>query len=160
VDRGLPTTWVPLVLVVMSVVYAATAYPAGRLSDRMSRTSLLALGMAALVVADVLLAFASGLSLLFAGIAIWGLHMGLTQGILARLITDVAPEKYRGTAFGVFNLASGAGLLLASGIAGWLWDRHGPAAAFWAGAGVALLATATTLAYGAVAPGKHRLEYL
>jgi MFS family permease len=155
VDRGLPTTWVPLVLVVMSVVYAATAYPAGRLSDRMSRTSLLALGMVALVVADVLLAFASGLGLLFAGIAIWGLHMGLTQGILARLITDVAPKQYRGTAFGVFNLASGAGLLLASGIAGWLWDRHGPAASFWAGAGVALLATATTLAYGAVAPGKR-----
>ncbi|MEY2855217.1 MAG: hypothetical protein RL030_2349 [Pseudomonadota bacterium] len=159
VDKGLPTMYVPLVLVVMSVVYAATAWPAGRLSDQMSRTTLLALGMAAMVVADVLLALAGGYTLLFAGIAVWGLHMGLTQGILASLITDVAPERYRGTAFGVFNLASGVGLLVASGMAGWLWDRHGAAAAFWAGAGVALLATVTTLVFSVAAPVKRRLGY-
>jgi MFS family permease len=155
VDRGLPTTFVPLVLVVMSLVYSATAWPAGHLSDRMSRTTLLALGMLALVAADVLLALANGYTLLFAGIALWGLHMGLTQGILASLITDVAPERYRGTAFGVFNLASGAGLLLASGVAGWLWDQHGAATTFWAGAGVALAAAATTLAFSVRAPAKR-----
>lgn len=144
-DRGLPVTYIPLVLVVMSGVYAATAYPAGRLSDRVSRKTLLALGMAALAAADLALALTEGYAWLFAGIALWGLHMGLTQGILASLITDVAPAAYRGTAFGVFNLVSGAGLLAASGMAGWLWDRHGAASTFWVGAGVAALAAAMAL---------------
>jgi MFS family permease len=138
---GLPVTWVPLVLVVMSVVYAASAYPAGRWSDRGSRRGLLAAGMAVLVAADLALAWADGLPLVFAGIALWGLHLGLTQGILATLVADVAPERYRGTAFGMINLVSGAGLLLASGVAGLLWDLFGAAAAFHAGAAFALLAT-------------------
>lgn len=146
-DRGLPTTFVPLVLVVMSLVYAATAYPAGRLSDRVSRYTLLTLGMAALAAADVALALANGYTLLFAGIALWGLHMGLTQGVLASLIADVAPVAYRGTAFGMFNLASGAGLLVASGVAGWLWDRHGASLAFWVGAGIALAAACMSMAF-------------
>ncbi len=141
-ERQLPLAYVPLVLVVMSVVYALSAYPAGRLSDRLSRWWLLAIGMAVLVIADIALALADGYPLLFAGIALWGLHMGLTQGILATLIADVAPDAYRGTAFGMFNLLSGAGLLGASVLAGWLWDRHGPAMTFWVGAGIALLATA------------------
>jgi MFS family permease len=140
-ERHLPLTFIPLVLVVMSVVYTLTSYPVGRLSDRMSRTTLLAFGMLALAAADVALASADGYGLLFAGIALWGLHMGLTQGILATLIADVAPAEYRGTAFGMFNLLSGAGLLGASGLAGWLWDRHGPAATFWVGAAIALAAT-------------------
>jgi MFS family permease len=84
---------------------------------------------------------ADGDALLFAGIALWGLHMGMTQGLLATLIADVSPLAYRGTAFGVFNLLSGAGLLAASALAGWLWDHHGPATTFWAGAALALLAT-------------------
>lgn len=148
-DRGLPTTYIPLVLVVMSLVYTATAYPAGHLSDCIPRKLLLALGMAALVAADVALALASGYGLLFAGIALWGLHMGLTQGILASLITDAAPAAYRGTAFGVFNLVSGGGLLVASGLAGWLWDRHGAPVTFWAGAGLALVATVMSVTYSA-----------
>ncbi len=141
-ERQLPLALVPLVLVVMSVVYALSAYPIGRLADRLSRWWLLAIGMAVLAIADIALALADGYPLLFAGIALWGLHMGLTQGILATLIADVAPDAYRGTAFGMFNLLSGAGLLAASVLAGWLWDHHGPAATFWAGAGIALLATA------------------
>jgi len=145
-ERGLPLTYVPLVLVVMSVVYTLTAYPAGRLSDRVSRPKVLAIGMAVLVLADVALALADGYPLLFAGIALWGLHLGLTQGILASLIADVAPDAYRGTAFGVFNLLSGAALLLASVGAGWLWDRHGAPAAFWAGAAVAVVGMLAALA--------------
>ncbi len=140
-ERHLPLTFIPLVLVVMSIVYSLTSYPVGRLSDRMSRTTLLALGMLALAAADVALASADGNGLLFTGIALWGLHMGLTQGILATLITDVAPTQYRATAFGMFNLLSGAGLLAASALAGWLWDRQGPAATFWAGALIALVST-------------------
>lgn len=153
-DRGVPVTYIPLVLVVMSLVYTATAYPAGHLSDRVSRKVLLALGMAALVAADVALALAHGYGPLFAGIALWGLHMGLTQGILASLITDVAPARYRGTAFGVFNLISGGGLLVASGLAGWLWDRHGAPVTFWVGAGLALVATVMSLIYSAQSGAK------
>lgn len=143
-DRGLPVAWVPLVLVVMSAVYALTAYPAGHLSDRMSRSGLLTLGMMVLVLADIALALADGLGLLFIGIALWGLHMGLTQGILASMVADVAPQQYRGTAFGVFNLVSGGGLLIASAAAGGLWDAFGPPSTFWMGAVVAGIATVAT----------------
>ena len=139
-ERSLPLTYVPLVLVVMSIVYTLSAYPVGRLSDRVRRTTLLALGMLVLAVADVVLAAANGYGVLFAGIALWGLHMGMTQGVLTTLIADVSPERYRGTAFGVFNLLSGAGLLGASALAGWLWERHGPSATFLAGAILALVA--------------------
>lgn len=138
-DIGIAITWVPLVMVVMSVVYASTAYPAGKLSDRMSRTLLLAVGMMVLVLADVVLAMTQSPATLFAGVALWGLHMGLTQGILASMIADVAPADHRGTAFGVFNLVSGLALLAASVLAGALWDLHGPAWTFWTGAGCALL---------------------
>lgn len=140
-ERGLGITWVPLVLVVMSAVYALSAYPAGVLSDRFPRHWLLGAGMATLIFANVALAVASGYELLFLGIALWGMHMGLTQGLLASLIVDTAPSEYRGTAFGMFNLCSGVGLLLASAMAGWLWDRSGPAATFWLGACTATLAT-------------------
>lgn len=141
-ERGLPLTAIPLVLVVMSVAYALSAYPVGQLSDRISRWRLLVAGMVVLAVADVVIALASGWPLLFTGIALWGLHMGMTQGLLATLIADVAPDAHRGTAFGAFNLLSGAGLLVASVLAGWLWDAHGPAATFWAGA---VLASAAAL---------------
>jgi MFS family permease len=152
-ERHVPLKFIPLVLVVMSVVYTLTAYPVGRLSDRVSRTTLLALGMLALVAADAVLALANGDGLLFLGIALWGLHMGMTQGLLATLIADVSPVAYRGTAFGVFNLMSGAGLLAASALAGWLWDRHGPPATFWAGASLALIAAVwTMLARNSLAP--------
>lgn len=138
-DVGIAVTWVPLVLVVMSVVYALSAYPAGLLSDRMPRTWLLAIGMAILVLADVVLAMSRGPAMLFVGVALWGLHMGLTQGIVASMIADVAPPEHRGTAFGVFNLVSGMALLAASVLAGALWDLRGPAWTFSIGAGFALL---------------------
>ena len=144
-ERGLPLTAIPLVLVVMSVVYTLTAYPIGHLSDRVSRTLLLAIGLLVLAVADVVLGLADGFAGLFVGIGLWGLHMGLTQGLLAAMIADVAPAAHRGTAFGLFNLLSGAGLLGASILAGWLWDRHGPPATFFSGAALALAAAAGTL---------------
>lgn len=139
-DVGVAVTWVPLVLVVMSVVYALTAYPAGLLSDRMPRARLLGIGMLVLVLADAVLAIARSPALLFLGVAAWGLHLGLTQGIVASMIADVAPAEHRGTAFGVFNLVSGIAVLAASVLAGALWDLHGPAWTFWTGAGCALLA--------------------
>jgi len=132
---GLGLTWVPLVMVVMSLVYSLSAYPAGALADRMNRRTLLALGFAVLILADLVLAFADGVGAVMAGVALWGLHMGLTQGLLATLIADASPAALRASAFGIFNFASGIVLLIASVVAGALWDMIGPAATFLAGAG-------------------------
>lgn len=144
-DRGLSLTFVPMVLVVMSVVYALSAYPAGKLSDRLPREHVLAMGMGVLVLADVALAMAGGEVLLFVGIALWGLHMGLTQGVLASLVADRVPAAYRATAFGMFNLISGIALLVASGMAGALWQYVAPTATFWAGALVAAVSAVLCL---------------
>jgi MFS family permease len=131
---GLAVTFVPLVLVVMNTAYAASAYPAGVWSDRAGRRVVLLAGVAVLVLADVVLATASGIWFVMLGIALWGLHMGLTQGLLATMVTDTAPATLRGTAFGVFNLVSGVAMLAASVLAGLLWDRFGPTGTFAAGA--------------------------
>jgi MFS family permease len=142
---GLSIAWVPLVLIVMNLVYSAGAYPFGRLADTVSHRKLLAAGLAVLVAADLALAAANQGPLLWAGIVLWGLHMALTQGLLATMVAHTAPPTLRGTAFGVFNLASGVALLIASGLAGWLWDRLGAGSTFVAGAvlsGLALLVLA------------------
>ena len=139
-DLGLSNDYLPLVLVVMNGAYGALAYPAGRLSDRMDRRLVLAAGAAVLALADVVLARAAGVPALMFGVALWGLHLGLSQGLLAALVADVAPAQRRGTAFGLFNLVSGIVLLAASVLAGQLWDRVGAPATFYAGAGFAGLA--------------------
>ncbi len=131
---GLGAAWVPFVLVTMNVVYALSAYPAGVAADRMSGRTLLAFGLGALVAADLVLATAGTLFAFFGGVAFWGLHMGLTQGLLAMLVAATAPLDLRGTAFGVFNLATGVVLLPASVVAGVLWSRLGASATFVAGA--------------------------
>ncbi|RMD62033.1 MAG: MFS transporter [Alphaproteobacteria bacterium] len=137
---GLTIALVPMVLVVMSLVYAASAYPAGILSDHIDRRRLLEAGFVVLVLADLVLASATNVALVFAGIVLWGLHMGLTQGLLATLVADAAPVELRGTAFGLFNLVVGVLLLVASALAGLLWDIYGAPAPFWAGAGFSGLA--------------------
>ena len=142
-----PLTYIPLVLVVMSVIYALSAYPAGKLSDRMPRHHLLALGMLLLALACLVLAVATNYWLLFFGIALWGLHMGFSQGILASMVADTANPDYRGTAFGVFNLVSGLGLLLASAIAGALWDFISPSASFVFGAVISILSVILIMSF-------------
>jgi MFS family permease len=134
---GLAAALVPLVMVVMNGVYAAASYPAGALSDRFGRRRVLAFGVAALIVADVILAGNGGVAAVLVGVAMWGLHMALTQGVFASLVADTAPDDLRGTAFGVFNFAVGVSALLASVLAGWLWEAYGPAATFLAGATLA-----------------------
>ncbi|WP_022980131.1 MFS transporter [Ideonella sp. B508-1] len=134
---GVSMALVPLVMVAMNVVYAASAYPFGWLADRVSHTRLLGGGLAVLLASDGLLAQAAGLPALLAGVALWGIHMGMTQGLLAAMVADTAPAPLRGTAYGVFNLASGLAMLVASVVAGGLWDAFGPAATFGAGAGFA-----------------------
>jgi MFS family permease len=131
---GLAATWVPMILIVMNVVYAASAYPFGKLSDNGSRRSLLMWGVIFLIAADITLALAANIWAVGLGAAIWGLHMGATQGLLSALVSDAAPADLRGTAFGVFNLVSGVALLAASVIAGGLWTLLGPAMTFYAGA--------------------------
>ncbi|GGH67545.1 MFS transporter [Comamonas phosphati] len=138
-DVGIPVALVPLVMVAMNMVYAACAYPFGKLSDRMSHKKLLVQGLIVLIVADALLASAQHWGMVLAGVAVWGIHMGMTQGLLAAMVADAAPADLRGTAYGVFNLASGVAMLAASVVAGLLWDVHGPVATFWAGGGFALL---------------------
>ncbi len=141
-DAGLANALVPAVLVVMNVVYAVSAYPIGVLSDRVGRRTLLMVGFAILIVADAVLAWAGNLWGVFAGVALWGLHMGTTQGLLAAMVADTAPADLRGTAFGLFNLVSGVALLAASVLAGVLWDAFGPAATFSAGAAFTLVGLA------------------
>lgn len=142
---GLGTGWAPLTLVVMSGTYLLTAYPVGRLSDRMSRHVLLALGCGVMVAADLLLAFGPGLPWVLAGVALWGVHMGMTEGLIAALTADYAPPELRGTAFGIVNLARGIMLLVASALAGGLWTGFGPEATFLCGAGFALLTALASL---------------
>ena len=136
---GLATQWVPGVLALLSLFYALGAYPAGRLSDRLGRGRLLTVGLLLLLLAHITLATATHVIHVAVGAALWGLHMAFTQGIFAALIADSAGQQRRGTAFGLFGLASGVAVLLASVIAGWLWDQYGPAATFYAGALFTLL---------------------
>ena len=139
-ELGLGLALIPLVLVVMNVVYALSSYPVGVLADRFDRGTLLALGVVVLVLSDLALVFVGGLAGLALGVALWGLHMGMTQGLLAAMVADTAPANLRGTAYGMFNLVSGLALLAASVVAGGLWDVFGSRATFLAGAGFAIVA--------------------
>jgi MFS family permease len=139
---ALNAAYAPAILIVMNIFYAASSWPAGILSDRIGKTGLLAAGIGMLVVADLVLAFAGNVWLVFAGSALWGLHMGLTQGLLTAFVAAQAPGTLRGTAFGMYNLVTGIALLLASVAAGWLWKDFGPAATFMAGAGCSIAALA------------------
>jgi MFS family permease len=145
-DTGLRIALVPLVMVVMNVVYSLSAYPAGALSDRVGRRIVLGAGILLLIVADLVLALGESIPFTLLGVVLWGLHMGLTQGLFASLVADTSPPELRGSAFGIFNLLVGVMMLAASAIAGWLWDARGPAATFLAGAAFTALAFAGFLA--------------
>ena len=142
---GLPITLVPAVLVVMNVVYALAAYPAGVASDRMNRTTLLIVGLVLLMAADLALALLPSIGGVALGVVLWGFHMGLTQGLFATLVADASPPELRGTAYGFFNLLTGVAMLVASVMAGALWDATGPEGTFVAGACFAFLSLAGLL---------------
>jgi MFS family permease len=147
-DLGLAVALAPLVLVGMNLVYSVTAYPVGRIADRIGPKTLLYAGIVMLIAADVVLALASNMVLLSVGVVLWGLHMGFTQGLLSAMVAQTAPADLRGTAFGAFNLASGIAMLVASALAGALWQFVGPAATFWAGAvlaGISAVLAVSTL---------------
>jgi MFS family permease len=144
-QSGISMALVPLVMVAMNLIYAACAYPFGKLADRMSHTKLLSIGTMTLIVADFVLAADSHWPVILLGVAIWGVHMGMTQGLLSAMVADVAPSELRGTAFGVFNLVSGLAMLVASVLAGLLWDKLGAAFTFYAGAGFCVVTLAGLL---------------
>jgi MFS family permease len=133
-DVGLSVGYVPLVMIVMNIVFAAAAYPAGIVADLVGRQRLLVAGLVVLILADLLFAEANTPALVFIGAAFWGLHFGLTEGLFAKLVADTVPAELRGTAFGIFNFVSGVALLAASALAGVLWTTLGPVATFLAGA--------------------------
>jgi len=137
---GIPIAYIPLVMVIMNLFYAGSAYPFGKLSDRMSHGKLLALGLSVLMAADLILASNEHWLTITVGVALWGIHMGITQGLLARMVADSAPADLRGTAYGFFNLVSGVAMLMASAIAGLLWDRFGASVTFYTGAFFAAIA--------------------
>lgn len=137
---GLPIALVPGVLVLMNIVYALAAYPVGVLSDQFNRKTILIAGLGLLVLADGVLAFSSTVATAAIGIAMWGLHMGVTQGLLVTLVADTAPHELLGTAYGIFNFTTGIALLAASVLAGGLWEGFGPQATFLAGAFFAIVA--------------------
>lgn len=139
---GIPMALVPLVMVAMNLVYALSAYPFGKLSDRMSHTRLLAFGLLVLIAADLTLASSNHWGAVLAGVALWGVHMGMTQGLLAAMVADTAPADLRGTGYGFFNLVSGIAMLAASVVAGLLWDRLGASVTFQAGAAFCVMALA------------------
>jgi predicted MFS family arabinose efflux permease len=137
---GIPIAFVPLVMVAMNLIYALSAYPFGRLSDTVSRRTLLTLGLIVLIAADLVLAVHDRWIAVLLGVGLWGLHMGMTQGLLAAMVADTAPPDLRGTAFGFFNLAAGFAMLVASVFAGVLWDRLGASFTFYAGAAFSSIA--------------------
>lgn len=139
---GIPVALVPLVMVAMNVVYAVSAYPFGKLSDRISHKTLLVIGLIVLIAADMVLAINDHWNVVLAGVALWGIHMGITQGLLATMVADTTPPDLRGTAYGFFNLMSGIAMLLASGVAGLLWDQLGASFTFYAGAVFCIVALA------------------
>jgi len=139
---GIPIALVPLVMVAMNLIYAFSAYPFGKLSDRMSHKALLALGLVVLIASDLVLATNDHWGVVIAGVALWGIHMGITQGLLATMVADTAPADLRGTAFGFFNLVSGIAMLVSSVTAGLLWDRLGASFTFYAGAAFCIVALA------------------
>jgi len=141
-QRGVPTALVPLVMVAMSVVYSLSSYPFGKLADRMSHVTLLWLGLAVLVASDLVMALATHWGAVLIGVCLWGLHMGMTQGLLAAMVADTAPPDLRGTAYGFFNLFSGIALLISSAVAGLLWEALGASATFFAGAAFSVAAFA------------------
>jgi MFS family permease len=138
-QAGIPVALVPLVMVAMNVIYALSAYPFGKLADRMSHVTLLTYGLLMLIAADLLLAAGERWPVVVVGVGFWGLHLGMTQGLLATMIADQAPSDLRGTAYGFFNLTSGLAMLVASVLAGYLWDVYGAAVTFYMGAGFCII---------------------
>ncbi|ULA58578.1 MAG: MFS transporter [Nitrospira sp.] len=156
---GIPLAFIPLVMVAMNLVYASSAYPFGKLSDRTNHKTMLTFGLLVLIAADVVLATTDHWGVVLGGVALWGIHLGMTQGLLAAMVADAAPPDLRGTAYGCFNLACGLAMLFASVLAGFLWDRLGAAFTFYAGALFSFIAVIGIIVSSGPSFGVHRRPF-
>ncbi len=144
-ETGIPMAWVPLIMVMMNVVYAATAYPLGDLSDRMNHTTLLMAGLVILGLSNLCFAMGTHWVYVIGGVSLWGLHMGITQGLFASMIASSAPSDLRGTAFGFYNMVLGFAMLISSALAGFVWDQWGAVYTFAISAGFCVIAIVVLL---------------
>lgn len=142
---GMPISFIPVIMILMNIVYSSTTYYAGVLSDRLNRKTVLLFGIMFLFIADIILGFADNYLLLMLGVVLWGIHMAFSQSVLSAMVTDTAPMRLRGTAYGIFNFICGIGILISSVIAGVLWDQFGSSVTFFVGAIFTLLAFASLL---------------
>ena len=133
-ETGIALTWLPLIVVSMSVVQAFSAFPFGKLSDKMSRRQLLTFGVCLLILVDIIFAFSRSLPMLFLGIFLIGLHMGVTRGLIHAILSEPVPSHLRGTAYAVFYFLTGFSLLGANYMAGMLLESYGSSGPFLAGA--------------------------
>lgn len=147
-DIGLENAWIPILLAGMNFVFSASSYPLSLLADRMSERRLLIVGLFILAISQTALALAQSWPMLVAGIALWGLHLGAMQGVFSAMVARTSEPAWRASAFGLFNLVSGAGMLAAGTLAGVLWDLEGPGATFGLGALVSLVACLFFVRYG------------
>jgi len=136
-DVGIDPAFVPLILVFTHTVFSAAAYPFGALADRVDHRLQLALAVAVLLAADLVLAAGGTMVTAFLGASLWGLQMGVSEGLLSASVANAAPDDLRGTAFGIYQLAFGLAAFGASGTAGALWSIGGPPLAFGVSACVA-----------------------
>ena len=137
---GIPAAFIPLTLVVQNLTYALFAYPLGRLSDRISRRQLLIGGWLIYALVYGGLALVDRAPQFWGLLAVYGVHLAMTQGTITALVADLVPANLRGTAFGFLNLAVGVALFPASLLAGLLWQQLGSGVAFAVSSGLALIA--------------------
>lgn len=140
-EAGFTPVWVPLSLVIMHAAYGLTAFPAGRLSDRIGTSGLLVCSLGFLIAAHLTLASVATVWVYVLGTVLWGLHMGFSQGLLGAMIARVTPDHLKGSAFGTFNLVTGVVVLAGNTLAGWLWHSAGSTTPFLVGAALATVAT-------------------
>jgi len=138
-DIGIEHAWIPMTVVLMNIAFSLSSYPFGKLADKLNPMKLLALGMVLLALANLLFAYAANYRILAAGIVLFGMHLGATQGIFSTIISEIAPSEVRATAFGIFNFFSGLALLASGLVAGSLWEYMGAQYCFGGGVVFALI---------------------
>ncbi len=136
---GIEHAWIPMAVVLMNITFSLSSYPFGKLADKLNPMKLLALGMVLLALANLLFAYAENYRILAAGIVLFGMHLGATQGIFSTIISEIAPSEVRATAFGIFNFFSGLALLASGLVAGSLWEYMGAQYCFGGGVVFALI---------------------
>lgn len=138
-DVGLSATYAPMIIVVLSCIYAAGSYPAGAAADRVSPRTLLLVGLSFLIAADLVIGLGHSILPVFVGGALWGCHLALTQGVFSKIVAEFTPSDLRGTGFAIFDLGRGIAFVIANTVAGYWWKASGPSATFFSAAAFATI---------------------